>query len=92
MSKKLTIELPDELVTYARAKVAAGDYGTVDEAIAAGVSNLRDEDAMIDRWVKEEVMPSYEQWVADGKPTRSSEEVFDALEARIRKRAARKAS
>jgi antitoxin ParD1/3/4 len=92
MSKKLTIELPDELVAYAKAKVAAGDYGTVDEAIAAGVSNLRDEDAMIDRWVKEEVMPSYEQWVADGKPTRSSEDVFDALEERIKKRAARKAS
>lgn len=92
MSKKLTIELPDELVTYAEAKVASGDYRTFDEAVAAGISNLRDEDAMIDRWVKEEVMPSYDQWVADGKPTRSSDDVFDALEARIKERAARKAS
>lgn len=92
MSKKLTIELPDELVTYAEGKVAAGEYGTFDEAIAAGVSTLRSEDEAIDRWVKDEVLPSYRQWISDRKPTRSSDEVFDALETRIRERAARKVS
>jgi antitoxin ParD1/3/4 len=92
MSKKLTIELPEELANYASAKVTAGEYASLDEAVAAGMRELKDNDDFIDRWVREEVIPSYEKWVADGKPTRSSDEVFADLEARIRERAARKAS
>lgn len=91
MSKKLVIELPDDLVTFAEEKVSAGEYGSLDEAVAAGVRNLHDHDQMIERWVREEVVPSYDQWVADGKPTRSTEEVFADLEARIRDAASRKA-
>lgn len=92
MSKKLTVELPEDLLAFAAAKVAAGEFASLDEAVAAGVRNLQAEDAAIDRWVREEVVPSYEQWVADGKPTRSSDEVFADLEARIRSRASRRVS
>lgn len=92
MSKKLVIELPDDLVTFAEAKVSAGEYGSLDEAVAAGVRNLHDHDQMIERWVREEVVPSYDKWVADGKPTLSEEEVFAAVEAGIVEAARRKAS
>lgn len=88
----MTIELSDELASFAQAKVAAGEYASLDEAVAAGVRNLQDHDAMIERWFREEVIPSYDQWIADGKPTRSSDEVFRDLEVRIKARTARKAS
>lgn len=92
MSKKLTIELPDELATYAQAKVALGEYVSIDEAVAAGVRNLKDHDAAIDRWVKEEVIPSYNQWVADGKPVLTEDEVSASVEAAIAEATQRKAS
>jgi len=92
MSKKLTIELSDDLATFAEAKVAAGEYGSVDEAVADGVQRLKDYDALIDRWLKEEVIPSYEQWLADGKPTLTEDEVFASVEAAIEEAAQRKAS
>lgn len=92
MSKKLTVELPDELATYAQAKVASGEYGSIDEAVADGVRKLRERDTAIDRWVNEEVIPSYDQWVADGKPVLDEDEVFASVEAAIEEAARRKAS
>lgn len=92
MSKKLTVELPDDLLGFAEAKVAAGDYASMDEAVAVGMRKLQTEDAAIDRWVTEEVIPSYHQWVADGKPTLSEHEVIVSVEAAIQEAARRKAS
>lgn len=90
MSKKLTIEISDDLANFAQAKVAAGDYASVDEAVAAGVRNLQEHDAMIDRWLRDEVMPTYERWKAGLEKTYTADEVFDKLENRIRERGARK--
>ena len=92
MTKRVTIDLPDDLVSFAEAKVAAGEYVSLDAAVAAGVQGLQQEDQQVDGWVREEVVPSFHQWVADGKPTRSSDEVFADLEARIRAQAAFKAA
>jgi len=92
MSKKLTVELPEDLVAFAAAKVAAGEFASLDEAVAAGVRNLQAEDAAIERWVKEEVIPSYEQWVADGKPVLTEDEVSASVERAIEEAVRRKAS
>ena len=92
MSKKLTVELPEDLLAFATAKVAAGEFASLDEAVAAGVRNLQTEDAAIDRWVKDEVIPSYEQWVADGKPLFTEDEVSASVERAIEEAARRKAS
>lgn len=92
MSKKLTIELSDELASFAQAKVAAGEYISMDEAVAAGVRNLQEQDAMIDRWVKEEVIPTYDRWKAGLEKTFSEEETFARVRAHIKSAAAQKAS
>ena len=92
MSKKLTIELPEELANYASAKVTAGEYASLDDAVAAGMRKLKDHDDFIDRWVREEVIPSYEKWLADGKPVLTEEEVSDSVEAAIEAAEQRKAS
>lgn len=91
MSKTVTVQIPDDLAEFAQAKVAAGEFASVDEAIAAGVQALRSHDALIDRWVREEVLPSYERWVAEGKPVLTEDEVDAAVEAAIVE-SARKAS
>lgn len=92
MSKKLTIELPEDLASFAEAKVASGAYGSLGEAVLAGVRGLKDQDEFIDRWVKEEVIPSHERWVAKGRPVLTEDEVFASVEAAIEEAARRKAS
>ena len=83
MSKKLTIELPDDLASYADAKVTAGEFASLDDAVSAAMRGLKDHDDFIDRWVREEVIPSYDKWVADGRPVFTEDEVSEAVEAAI---------
>lgn len=92
MNRKLTVELPEDLIAFATAKVAAGEFASLDEAVAAGMRNLQAEDAALDRWVEEEVVPSYEQWVVDGRPVLTEEEVSASVERAIEEAARRKAS
>jgi antitoxin ParD1/3/4 len=91
MSKRVTIEIPDDLAAFAEAKVSAGEFASVDEAIAAGVQSLKDHDAMIDRWLKQEVIPTYERWKAGLEAEYTMEEVFGKLAKRREVRAERKA-
>jgi antitoxin ParD1/3/4 len=90
--QKRTFSLPEDQSAYIDAKVAAGGYASSSEVVREGLRALQEKDALIERWLQEEVVPSYDKWVADGRPTRSSDEVFADLEARIKSRAARKAT
>ena len=92
MSTKLTIELPEDLADYAQAKVDSGAYGSLDEAVAAGMRELKDYDDGIELWLREKVIPSHDQWVADGKPVLTEEDVLASVEAAIVEAAHRKAS
>lgn len=92
MNNKRTIELSPEQASFIDAKIASGEFETPEQAVAAGIQNLQDHDAMIERWLQEEVIPSYDRWVADGKPTYSEEEVFERVEQAIVEAATRKAS
>jgi antitoxin ParD1/3/4 len=92
MSKRVTIELPEDLVSYADEKVSVGEFASLDEAVAAGMRGLKDHDDFIDRWIREEVIPSYDKWVADGKPVFTEEEVCESVEAAIVAAEQRKAS
>ena len=86
MTVKREFELSEEDAAFIDDRADA-EKAKASEVIGSAIKMLREEEAAIDRWVKEEVLPSYRQWVADGKPTRSSDEVFADLEARIRRNA-----
>ena len=92
MTKRVTIDLPDDLVSFAEAKVAAGEYVSLDAAVAAGVQGLQQKDARLERWLREEVIPEYDQWIADGKPVFTEEETFALVEEAIAEVERRKAS
>lgn len=89
---KRTFSLSADQSAFIDEKVAAGGYASSSEVVREGLRVLQAREAQIDKWMVEDVIPSYEKWLADGKPTRPAEEVFSDLEARIRDRTARKAS
>ena len=83
MTKRVTIDLPEDLVRFAEAKVAAGEYASLDAAIAAGVQGLQQADAQLERSLRDEVAPDYDAWLANPDNVLTEDEVFDELEAEL---------
>lgn len=85
MTVKREIELSEEDAAFIEERVKAGE-GRADEVVGSAIKMLREHEAYIDRWIEEEVMPTYERWKAGKEKVYTSEEVFDRLEKRMRKR------
>ena len=62
---KRTVSLPEEQSAFIDAKVAAGDYASASEVIRAGLRALRDRDEAVERWLSEEVAPTFDAMVAN---------------------------
>ncbi len=85
---KRTISLPEEHSAFIDAKVASGDYASASEVVRAGLRALQERDAAIERWLREEVVPTYERLQADPESGIPAAEVFNRLRDR-NKRSAR---
>ena len=59
-AQKRTISLPDEQADFIDAKVASGDYASASEVVRAGLRALKERDDAIERWLREEVVPTYD--------------------------------
>jgi antitoxin ParD1/3/4 len=90
-SEKRTISLPSEHAEYIDAKVASGDYASASEVVRAGLRALQERDAAVERWLREEVVPTYDSMNAD--PTRGVpiDEAFAELQAHHERRLRAKA-
>lgn len=88
-TQSLSITLPLEMAQMVKAKVSSGEYATESEVIRDGLRTLAARDAAVERWLREDVVPSYDRVVADPEGTTlPAEEVFGGIRAR---HAARKA-
>jgi len=85
-SHKRTISLPAEQARFIDAKVAAGDYASASEVVRAGLRALKERDEAVERWLVEEVGPTYDALVADPNEVVSLEEAFAQVRARHSKR------
>lgn len=63
--EKRTVSLPAEQASYIDAQVAKGTYASVSEVVRAGLRALQERDAAIERWLREEVAPTYDAMRAD---------------------------
>lgn len=77
--EKRTISLPAEHAAFIDAKVAAGDYASASEVVRAGLRALRERDAAIERWLREEVAPAYDAMAADPARAIPARKVFDEV-------------
>ncbi|MBL8554624.1 MAG: type II toxin-antitoxin system ParD family antitoxin, partial [Phenylobacterium sp.] len=57
---KRTFSLAEEQAEYIDAKVASGDYASASEVVRDGLRALRERDAAVERWLREEVAPEYD--------------------------------
>ncbi len=79
---KRTVSLPEEQSAFIDAKVAAGDYASASEVVRAGLRALRERDEAVERWLRDEVAPTYDAMAADPGRARTSDEVWNAVDAR----------
>ena len=84
MSKvsKRTFSLPAEQAAYIDAKVDSGAYASGSEVIRAGLRALQERDAVFERWLHEEVVPTYDATKADPSSRIPAKAVFAEARAR----------
>ncbi|MBY3091920.1 type II toxin-antitoxin system ParD family antitoxin [Rhizobium laguerreae] len=82
-TQPLTITLPLEMAQMVKAKVSSGEYATESEVIRDGLRTLAARDAAVEKWLRDEVVPTYDEMKADPERALSVEEVRRRLDARI---------
>lgn len=87
---KRTFSLPPEQAAYIDGKVKSGAYASSSEVVRAGLRALQERDAAVDRWLRDEVAPTYDAMKANPERKLPAKAVFAEAKARFASR--RKAS
>lgn len=80
--EKRTVSLPAAQASYIDALVEAGTYASASEVVRAGLRALQERDAAVERWLRDEVAPTYDAMQADPERGLSADQVTAALAAR----------
>jgi len=81
-AEKRTFSLPVEQASYIDSLVASGAYASASEVVRAGLRALKERDAAVERWLREEVVPVYDAMQADPARDIPAEQVIAAIRAR----------
>lgn len=84
-SQKRTFSLPPSQSKYIDKLVKSGSYASGSEVVRAGLRALRERDEAMERWLREEVVPVYEELEADPTQVVSDDQVADTLLAEHKK-------
>jgi antitoxin ParD1/3/4 len=91
-TQSLSITLPLEMAQMVKAKVSSGEYATESEVIRDGLRTLAARDAAVEKWLIEDVVPTYDAHHADPTRALSVEEARKRLGAHMESRKGRKLS
>jgi antitoxin ParD1/3/4 len=81
-TQSLSITLPLEMAQMVKDKVASGEYATESEVIRDGLRTLAARDAAVEKWLIEEVVPTYDALKAGAK-TLSADEAWAEIAAHM---------
>jgi antitoxin ParD1/3/4 len=82
-TQSLSITLPIEMAEMVKAKVASGEYASESEVIRDGLRTLIARDVAIEKWLAEEVAPTFDEMKAKPERALSAEDVDRRLDARL---------
>lgn len=81
-TEKRTFSLPAEQAAFIDRMVDSGAYATSSEVIRAGLRALQERDAAIERWLREEVAPAYDELKAHPDRVVTGEALLERLRDR----------
>lgn len=64
-TQQLSITLPREMAKAIEKKVESGAYASASEVVRDGIRTLLDRDIAVEKWLREEVVSSYNEYLAD---------------------------
>ena len=82
-TQPMSITLPHEMAAMVRAKVASGEYASESEVIRDGLRVLQARDAMIAKWLRDEIAKKGDEDAGEG-PLGLRTEDLEAFLARLR--------
>jgi antitoxin ParD1/3/4 len=85
----ISITLPHDMAAMVKAKVASGEYATESEVIRDGLRALQARDAAVEKWLRDEVAKSYDEYAADPSIGIPADEIMARLRASYRARQAK---
>jgi antitoxin ParD1/3/4 len=77
--KKRTFSVTAEQSDYVDRKVMSGAYASSSEVVREGLRLLERRDAEFSRWLREEVLPSYEEYKRDPSTALPLDAAFDEV-------------
>jgi antitoxin ParD1/3/4 len=80
--EKRTFSLPTEQAGYIDALVASGTYASGSEVVRAGLRALQERDAVVERWLRDEVLGVCDAMRSDPGRALPAEKVFATIRAR----------
>ena len=78
-TEKRTVSLAPENAAFIDAKVKSGGYASASEVIRAGLRALQERDAAVERWLEQEVAPTYDAVKSGETETHAAQDVFEAM-------------
>lgn len=81
-TEKRTFSLPPEHAAFIDEKVKSGSYASGSEVIRAGLRALQEQEAAIERWLRDEVASAYDAVKSGKSKTQPASRVFDEIRAR----------
>ena len=81
-TEKRTVSLKRENTAFIDAKVKSGGYASASEVVRAGLRALQERDEAVERWLRDEVAPTYDAVRQKRSKTFPVGDVFDEIRAR----------
>ena len=81
-TQQFSITLPNDMAEAVERKIKSGAYASVSEVVRDGVQALLERDATLEQWLREEVVPGHQEYLADRSKGVPAEAVLDRIKAR----------
>ncbi len=88
MGKNTSVVLGAAQEAFVKKMIESGRFASASEAMRAGMDALMERDAAVDRWLMSEVVPVYDEMMADPESGHSVESVFDEIREMHRRKKA----
>jgi len=81
-TQQFSITLPHEMADLVERKIKSGAYASVSEVMRDGVRALMEREAVVERWLREEVVAGHAEYLADPSKAVPAEKVLGRIKAR----------